>query len=851
MSLLGGFIQNAALLLLVAVAVDLVSRRSPTALGRRGQIVLGMVIGALAVVSMLTPVVVEPGARLDTRGILFVMSGLFLGALPTGIAAAMAMAYRLWLGGAYAVVGTAFIVLTAFLGLGWRGLRQRRLLDLHPMEFVVLGTMVAALQLLLAIPQLDAIAWERLRDLVPVLLLASAGLAAFLGWLLQDRLHRAATMQALADRESSFRSLTEQVPAIVYRAALDEQSTTLYISPAISRLGYSVETWMASPDLWVACLHPDDRDATCARLEEQRSADGSVDLVYRFRCADGSYRILHDSAQVIRDTDGTPQYLQGLMVDITEQRAAEARNALQAAALNATADAIAITDRDGVFQWVNPAFSALTLYPAREALGKNPRDLIKSNRQGREFYERMWNTLLAGEVWSGELINRRKDGTEYTEEQTITPVTDAHGEITHFIAIKRDITARRALELQLQQSQRIEAIGRLAGGVAHDFNNLLTVIGGTAEMVMAQLPADSELREEVQTIKRASDRGARLTRQLLAFSRQQVLEVRVLDLNQVVHDVMALVTRVIGEHITILVQPGGNLWRMMGDAGQLEQVLMNLSVNARDAMPDGGTLTISTENVQLDAEAARHVTVRPGEYVALYVSDTGHGMDAATRERIFEPFFTTKPSGKGTGLGLPTAYGIVRQIGGSIWVYSEPGRGTTFKLFFPRVDGDIVERPSGPTRLSAVNAADVPIVRAEGLATHTPVAGGPLVVRGETVLVVEDEDAIRRVAVRVLSKAGYRVLEAESGDAAMALMSAPDAPRVDLLVTDMVMPGMTGPELAAALDERLPGLRVLFTSGYSRDAVAQQFGLQGGHFISKPYGLEALERAVRAVLDGH
>ncbi|MBX3132771.1 MAG: PAS domain S-box protein [Gemmatimonadaceae bacterium] len=850
MAFLGEFAQNAALLLAAAVVVDLFTRRTTSRLGRRGELLLGFLIGALAIGAMLARVEVEPGAYLDTRGILLVMSGLFLGALPTSVAVAMAVAYRLAVGGAFAPVGVAFIVLSALLGLAWREMRQRKVEELHVVEFVVLGTLVGAMQLGLARSQFDDETWQHLRYLTPVLPVASAAAAVFLGWLLQDRLHRAATMRALAEREKSFRSLTEQVPAIVYRAALDEQSTTLYVSPAIQRLGYSVETWTASPDLWVACLHPEDREATLERLQEQRACGDAVDITYRFRRADGTYRILHDTAQVLHDDAGEPLCLQGLMVDITEQRDAEARNALQAAALSATVDAIAITDREGNFQWVNPAFCALTLYPAQEALGKNPRDLIKSNRQGREFYERMWNTLLAGQVWSGELINRKKDGTEYTEEQTITPVKDAQGEITHFIAIKRDITARRALELQLQQSQRIEAIGRLAGGVAHDFNNLLTVISGTAEVALAQVPPDGELHEDLRTIKQASERGARLTRQLLAFSRQQVLEVKVLDLNQVVREVVTLITRVISEQVTIAVQPGNQLWKMMGDAGQLEQVLMNLSVNARDAMPEGGTLTISTENVVLDAEAARHVTVQPGEYVALYVSDTGHGMDAVTRDRIFEPFFTTKPAGKGTGLGLPTAYGIVRQIGGSIWVYSEPGRGTTFKLFFPRVPEDIVERPSGPTKLSAVNAGDVPLVRAEGLAAHTPAAGGPLVHKGETVLVVEDEDAIRRVAVKVLTMRGYRVLEAGSGEAALALVDAADTPQVELLITDMVMPGMTGPELAAALHERIPGLRVLFTSGYSRDAVAQQFGLEGGHFISKPYGLEALERAVRAVLDG-
>jgi PAS domain S-box-containing protein len=528
----------------------------------------------------------------------------------------------------------------------------------------------------------------------------------------------------------------------------------------------------------------------------------------------------------VRDEHGAPLFEQGLMFDITDQAKAAATARLEAAALNAAADAIAITDRDGNFIWANRAFTTLTGYTLEETIGKNPRSLLRSGIQDEAFYAEMWETLLAGNVWKGDLVNRRKDGTRYTEEQTITPVLDASGAITNFIAIKRDISARRALELQYLQSQKMEGIGRLAGGVAHDLNNLLTVINGTVELSLPNVSNGSELRGDLLEIRRAADRAAALTRQLLAFSRQQVLKTEIIDVNRVVGDLLKMLTRVIGEDIRIETRFSLGLGNIRGDAGQLEQVVMNLTVNARDAMPGGGTLVIETRNTHLDEDfASQHVTVKPGPHVALIVSDNGVGMDANTRGRVFEPFFTTKEPGKGTGLGLSTVYGIVKQSGGSIWVYSEPGRGTTFKIYFPRVDEPIKERTSGPLRLLETKGK-------------------------ETVLVVEDENAIRAVAVRVLGLQGYQVLDAASGTEALGVAATHGKP-IDLLMTDMVMPGMTGPELAQALLARQPSLKVLFTSGYSADAVARQFGMGDDvHFISKPYGIADLAREVRKVLDG-
>jgi signal transduction histidine kinase len=438
----------------------------------------------------------------------------------------------------------------------------------------------------------------------------------------------------------------------------------------------------------------------------------------------------------------------------------------------------------------------------------------------------MWNTLLAGRVWSGELYNRRKDGTEYVEEQTITPVKDAAGHVTHFVTIKRDITQRRLLEQQASQSQRIEGIGRLAGGVAHDFNNLLTVINGTVEMMMTRAREDAAMLQDLQTVRDAAQRGAKLTKQLLAFSRQQVLQPTVLDVNGSVQEMHALLSRLIGEHITMRLDLLTDVARIRADAGQLGQVLMNLVVNARDAMPDGGTIGIRTDVVAVEEHSrGPDLAMPPGDYVTITVTDTGIGMDEATREKIFEPFFTTKAAGKGTGLGLPTAYGIVKQSGGFIWVESAPGKGTTFHLAFPAVDEPIRERSSGPTLRATLD--DLPIVTA-------------------TILLVEDEDAIRMVANRVLTSRGYTVIAAASGDDALTQAAGQ---HVDLLLTDMVMPGMSGPELAQRLRAERPDLKVLFTSGYSRDAVSQDFGMSDAAFIAKPYGLKELVAAVRGALE--
>ena len=494
-------------------------------------------------------------------------------------------------------------------------------------------------------------------------------------------------------------------------------------------------------------------------------------------------------------------------------------------AIEQSAEGIVITDAQGTIQYVNPAFTRVSGYPRSEALGKNPR-ILKSGKQDEAYYKKLWTTILGGEIWQGEITNRRSDGGLYTEQMTIAPVRDQRGEITHFIAIKTEVTERKRLEQQLRQAQKMEAVGRLAGGVAHDFNNMLTIISGYGGLLLEHPSTVEPLRGYVDEIMNASGRATSLTRQLLAFSRQRVLAPRVLDLNAVVANIEKMLERLIGEDINLVTVLGEGLWPVKVDPGQLEQVLLNLAVNARDAMPDGGVLTIETMNVAMDSTSAQaHFPLSPGPYVLLAFSDTGVGMDAETQARIFEPFFTTKEKGKGTGLGLAMVYGIVKQSGGYIWVYSEVGKGTTFKIYLPRSE--------------------------EQLDESRPVQIGVEAQQGtETILLVEDEDAVRALVRNVLREKGYRVLEASRGEEALELSELYSG-QIDLLVTDVVMPRMSGRDLARRMVNVRPYIKVLYISGYADDVVWYQGGVDsGGAFLQKPFSPEALARKVREVLSG-
>jgi two-component system cell cycle sensor histidine kinase/response regulator CckA len=636
-----------------------------------------------------------------------------------------------------------------------------------------------------------------------------------------------------------------------------------------------------------------------------------------------------------------------------ERKQAEQEVHVRTMALQAAANGILITDREGHILWANAAFSNMTGYTLNETLNQNPR-FLQSGAQEEHFYKELWNTILAGNVWRGGMTNRRKDGSLYYEEMTITPVRSTGEEITHFIAVKQDLTEhkkaeaelkaaqeklnrllahspsviyslrfegatlvpvwisenirqlfgcdtseayspewwishihsedrhlatshdnhllasgqstkeyrfqhkdgsyrwisdeqrlvrdtagnpievvgvwtdvtdRKGLEAQLRQAQKLESIGQLAGGVAHDFNNILTVIQGHAALLLSNSSLGEATLESAQQIALASERAAALTRQLLTFSRKQVMQPRSLDLNEVVSNVIKMLKRILREDVSLRVNYSSNLAMVHADAGMLEQVLMNLAVNARDAMPRGGELIISTSDETIGQDYFQHnAQGAPGEYVCLAVADTGSGIPPDVLPRIFEPFFTTKAIGHGTGLGLATVYGIVHQHRGWIKVYSEIGKGTLFRVYLPIIK-EQAPRTNAPIR-------------------ELNVTGGT-----ETILLVEDEAAVRTLARNVLERKGYSVIEA--GSAVEALKNWGRHAKVDLVLTDMVMPGgLTGLDLMKKLNEELPSLPAIYTSGYSVDIVGKEFELRDGiNFLQKPYSPRRLAQTVRDALD--
>jgi two-component system cell cycle sensor histidine kinase/response regulator CckA len=481
-------------------------------------------------------------------------------------------------------------------------------------------------------------------------------------------------------------------------------------------------------------------------------------------------------------------------------------------------------DSAGQLLDANPALLAMLGYPsAKELLGQHLGGLYADTQHWFELAD----FLRSAAPFTGLIAEwKRKDGSSTVVRVSGRAVSNGERGKT-FELFAEDVTERRALEQQLRQSQKMEAVGRLAGGIAHDFNNLLMVISGYSEFLLDRLGPDPALRGPAQEIASASGRATTLTRQLLAFSRKQMLAPKILDLNGVVTENLKMLTRVIGEDIDLVMVPASELGTVRADAGQIEQVIMNLAVNARDAMPSGGKLTIETSNVSLDEEYARfHAPLRPGNYVLLSISDTGAGMDSETQSHIFEPFFTTKGP-KGTGLGLSTVYGIVKQSGGYIWVYSEPGKGTTFKIYLPRVAAT-VERP--PQILVAAESAAI--------------EPGT-----ETILLVEDEANLRYLARQYLEKQGYRVIEAADGAVAIQITVAHEGV-IHLLLTDVIMPGMNGRELAQRISEIRPNVRVLYMSGYTENVIGRNGTLDAGvRLLQKPFTLRDLKSKVREVLD--
>jgi two-component system, cell cycle sensor histidine kinase and response regulator CckA len=521
----------------------------------------------------------------------------------------------------------------------------------------------------------------------------------------------------------------------------------------------------------------------------------------------GLYVLLARRSRAIEDT-------QQALIEIDDQRTR------MVAAVEQSAEGIVITDLTPDILYVNPAFVAISGYAETELLGKNP-NIVKSGQHDVAFWQSMWATLLRGESWHGRFINSRKDGVIYEADTVITPVRDNAGAIVAYAGVQHDTTRERALERHLAEAGRMEAIGQLAGGIAHDFNNLLMAIMGHAQLLKAGADLDAEASEDVTQIVRASESAASLVSQLLAFGRRQVLQPELLDLAMLVDDLRPMLAGLLGPTIRLEVDTAGAAGAVFADAGQLEQVIVNLAVNARDAMPAGGAFNMQLSNVEVDGSDGAPVDLRPGRYARLTATDTGSGMDAATRTRVFEPFFTTKAPGRGSGLGLATAYGIVDQTGGYLMVESELGLGSTFTVYLPHHD------------------ATGSLPRTE---ERQPVPRG-----SETILVVEDEAPVLAVIERTLRQLGYDVVVATGSAAALELA---ETTTPSLLLTDVRLPGLDGPALAARIAERRPGLPVLFVSGYASDTMIEG-GLinEDAAFLAKPFTADELGRRVRQLLD--
>lgn len=496
---------------------------------------------------------------------------------------------------------------------------------------------------------------------------------------------------------------------------------------------------------------------------------------------------------------------------------------LISAAVDQAGEGVLITDIKGNIKYANPCMTQLTGYCVSELIGSKP-NLLKSGKQDASFYRRMKETIQSGENWEGTIVNKRKDGSLYQEKMIITPVKDKAGTISNFVAIKRDITKEKALESQLVQAQKMESVGRLASGVAHDFNNILSVIIGYSEILIDEFHDDNLIAEYVGIINEFSNKAVALTRQLMAFSRKQVLEMQEVNLNSLIENTTKILGRIIEEDIELEYRINSPTMSVHADPAQLEQVLMNLVVNARDAMDKGGRLLIETADVEFGAGViSYHEEVKPGRYTMVAVSDTGLGMTQETQKNIFEPFFTTKEKDKGTGLGLATVYGIVKQHNGYIYVYSELGSGTTFKIYLPAFHGEQTQKEERAT-------IDKPF-------------------GAETVLIVEDEPFLLELIVDMLQPLGYKLLGAVNGTEALKI-NTDYAGDIALLLTDVIMPGMNGREVAETMTKDRPDMKVIYMSGYSDDIIAHCGVLDAGvNFIQKPLAPSALAVRIREVLD--
>jgi two-component system, cell cycle sensor histidine kinase and response regulator CckA len=647
---------------------------------------------------------------------------------------------------------------------------------------------------------------------------------------------RIAAEAALEASEERLRTTVEGVDAIV--SFRRRGGDPMLVSPPIERILGIPPDAIGGYESWNALVHPDDLDACLARWNDP--ADQWA-IEYRMRRADGAWIWVLDRGHRLAAVDDTGPGLIGVIVDVTARHEAAERLVRLAAAVEQAAEAVVITDAAVQVVFVNAAFEQMTGYAEEEVLGQDLRHLYRGLVPA-DVTSTVTDTLLQGRSWEGEFDFARKDGRSLRLEVSISPLVDRSGRFGGVVSVGWDVTADRALEARVRQAERLQVVGQLAGGVAHDFNNLLTAIGGYSELALAQIPSDSPARGDLESVLAATRRASGLTRQLLAFSRRLVLEPRVVDPAAVIDGLLPLLRTLLGEHIDVSVEHAEPRGHVRVDPGQLEQVIVNLCVNARDAMPDGGRLLIRTESVQTTAEEAWSRAADgtgaaggpaeggpmepegPTAWRRITVSDDGVGMEAHVLARMYEPFYTTKAPGTGSGMGLATVYGIVQQSAGRIACTSERGGGTTFIIDLPSVDA--------PVEKEAVAAVSV-----SGAPTGT-----------EAILVAEDEEPVRIFLTRVLRDLGYAVTATGSGDEALLAAEDPSV-RFDLLVTDVRMPGIQGPELARRLHLSRPDLPVIYVSGLADEARAGIGDAGSIRTLEKPLDVATLGTAVRAALD--
>lgn len=643
----------------------------------------------------------------------------------------------------------------------------------------------------------------------------------------EDITERKRFEEALQESEQKYRLLADNVYDVIF--TMDLNMAITYISPSAEKMYGRTPGEMQSLEP-AGYLRPAALDLAAKTLARELALEGTPgidpDRVLVFELEqyrkDGSPFWAEISARFLRSTNGTACGIIGTIRDITQRKQSDAQAALLATAIEQADENILVTDHRRTILYVNPAFARSSGYSNEELRGRKLGSL-RSPRHDAAFYTRMKETLDSGRVWIGTIFNRGREGRDFEIEGAVSPIRDPSGKITHYLAVGRNMSRFRNLERELYQAQKLESVGRLAGGVAHDFNNMLSVIVGQTELALLEIHPAEPARKRLQEILKIANRSADLVRQLLAFARKQTISPRVLDINEIVESMLNMLRRLIGEDMELLWNPGANIWPVKMDPTQLDQILANLCVNARDAIAGVGKITISTGNVEFDASYCREQEgVVAGRYVRLAVSDTGTGMDTETLQHIFEPFFTTKEFGKGTGLGLATVYGILEQNDGFVTVSSEPGHGTTFNIHLPI---------------------------AEQLATTNPSEQSKELKGKETVLLVEDEEPLLELGKTILELHGYAVLAAGSPAAALKMVQAYPKP-IHLVLTDVVMPEMNGKDLRERLAAIKPGFKTIFMSGYTADVIAHQGVLEEGiNFLEKPFSVQSLLEKVREVLD--